>query len=570
VRTTSTGLIRLVALSTMMLIAAAPARLPRDRYPRNPGIDIEHYAFTITLSDTTDVIRGVATVRARYLIAGQRQLRLDLVGVADSLDGAGMTVDGVRTSAGPGSRAGPSAGVRPEGAPNLTWRHEHDQLYIDLGREIAKDEPIEVEIAYHGRPASGLKIGPNKHGDRTFFSAHWPHRARNWLPTVDHPYDKATSEMRVIAPAHYQIVSNGLLVEETDLGGGMRLTHWRQSVPIATWLYALGAAEFAVQHRGTAEGVPVETWVYRQDRDAGFSDFAQPTADVLAFYSDRVGPYAYEKLANVVANSVSGGMEAASAIFYGDRSVTGTGDRGWRDVVTHEIAHQWFGNAVTESDWDDVWLSEGFATYFTLLYREHAYGRDDFVAGLRQSRDRVLAFYETRPDYRVVHDNLADMSQVTTRMTYEKGAWVLHMLRERIGTDAFWRGIQSYYRQYRNGNATTADFRRAMEAASGQDLDEYFRQWLYQGGIPSISVSWRYDDKAKEVVIDARQAQDTYLFVFDVDIECVGADGSRARATLHMGPREPGTTRVGLAVAPASINIDPDTRLLARWTVTRS
>ena len=387
-------------IRAMLLVAAAPAGSPRDTYPKNYGIDVEHYTFTITLSDATDVIRGVATIRARFVAAGQRQLRLDLVGMADSPEGGGMTVDGIHLRAGPGSPAGRI----------LTWTHERDQLFIDLGTEVAGGEPVEVEIAYHGRPASGLKIGPNKYGDRTFFSDNWPHRARNWLPTIDHPYDKATSEMRVTAPAHYQVVSNGLLVEVTDLGGGMRLTHWKQSVPIATWLFALGAAGFAVQHRGTAAGVPVQTWVYRQDRDAGFADFAQPTTDVLAYYSDRIGPYSYEKLANVVANSVNGGMEAASSIFYGDRSVTGTGDRGWRDVVTHEIAHQWFGNAVTESDWDDVWLSEGFATYFTLLYREHAYGRDDFVAGLRQSRDRVLAFYETRPDYRVVHDNLADMA----------------------------------------------------------------------------------------------------------------------------------------------------------------
>jgi aminopeptidase N len=560
---------RFVVPLCTLLLAAAGVRSARDTYPRNPGIDIEHYAFTITLSDTTDVIGGVATVRARFVAAGQRTLRLDLVGVADSLQGAGMTVDAVRLVAGPSFAAehqtrGEGSGETPR---PLRWTHERDQLLIDLGGEVPRGEPIEAEITYHGRPASGLRIGPDKYGDRTFFSDNWPHRARNWLPTVDHPYDKATSEMRVIAPAHYQVVSNGLLVEETDLGGGVRRTHWKQSVPIATWLYALGAAEFAVQHRGTFAGVPVETWVYRQDRDAGFSDFASPTPDVLTWFSDRIGPYAYEKLANVVANSVSGGMEAASSIFYGDRSVTGTGDRGWKDVVTHEIAHQWFGNAVTEADWDDVWLSEGFATYFTLLYREHAYGRDDFVAGLRQSRDRVLAFYETRPDYRVVHDNLADMSQVTTRMTYEKGAWTLHMLRERIGTDTFWRGIRAYYAQYRNRNATTADFRRAMEDASHEDLEPFFRQWLYQGGIPDIALSWRWDARSKEIVVSAKQTQSAYSFAVDVEVEPVSADGQRARGILALRPGAPDSIRIPMDAKPTSLVVDPDTRLLARWTV---
>ncbi len=197
---------------------------------------------------------------------------------------------------------------------------------------------------------------------------------------------------------------------------------------------------------GDYQGKALQTWVYYQERDAGFYDFAVPTKQVLEFYGDMVGPYSYEKLANIQSNSVGGGMEAASSIFFGENSVTGERTTRWRNVVIHEIAHQWFGNAVTESDWDDVWLSEGFATYFTLLFREHQYGRDDFVEGLKQSRDRVRSFYEDNPDYRIVHDNLDDMSRVTSSQTYQKGGWTLHMLRGVIGDEAFWRGIQDYYR----------------------------------------------------------------------------------------------------------------------------
>ena len=123
------------------------------------------------------------------------------------------------------------------------------------------------------------------------------------------------------------------------------------------------------------------------------------------------------------------GMEAATAIFYGDNSVTGERTVRWRNVIIHEIAHQWWGNAVTENDWDHVWLSEGFATYFTLLYREYAYGRDDFLDGLARSRQTIIDFYTDNPDYRVVHDNLDDMRRVTNGMTYQKGGWFLHMLR---------------------------------------------------------------------------------------------------------------------------------------------
>jgi len=467
---------------------------PRDDYPKNPHVDIERYVFQLELSDDTDDIRGEATIVARFLADGVTQLRLDLINAGFDSAGRGMTVHEV-SSAGTG----------------LAFTHSEDVLLITIPASTAGHQRT-ITIRYSGAPATGLIIGPNKHGDRTFFSDNWPNRARHWLPTVDHPYDKAVSEMIVTAPAHYQVISNGLLIETTDVAPGVRRTHWRQSVPIATWLYVLGVARFAVQHVDDYKGKAIQTWVYPQDREAGFYDFAVPTKEAMAFYGDRVGPFAYEKLANVQSNSVGGGMEAATAIFYGDNSVTGRRDVRWRNVIIHEVAHQWFGNAVTEYDWDDVWLSEGFATYFTLLFIEHAYGRDEFVAGLERSRDRILRFYQERPDYRVVHDDLSDMGQVTTGMQYQKGAWTLHMLRGLVGTETFWEGIRSYYRRYMNGNASTDDFRRTMEEASGMDLGWFFQQWLYQGGVPLVEGSWSYDGDRDEVTVELKQLTPGYQF----------------------------------------------------------
>jgi aminopeptidase N len=383
-------------------------------------------------------------------------------------------------------------------------------------------------VLYGGVPASGLVIGPNLHGDRTFFSDNWPNRARQWLPTVDHPHDKATCEFVVTAPAHYQVVSNGLLVEETDLGHGRRRTHWRQSVPIAPWLYALGVARFAVDHRPAWRGVPIETWVYPQDRDRGFEVFAEPTVAALDFFASRVGPYPYERLAHVQSNSVKGGMESATAIFYGDESATGERGKRWRDVIIHEIAHQWWGNAVTESDWDDVWLSEGFATYFTHLFIEHTEGRDAFVARLRADRDAIRAFDEEHPKYRIVHDNLANMRQVVTGPgTYKKGGWTLHMLRGVVGDVAFWTGIREYYRRHRDGNASTADFRRAMEEASGRELAWFFDQWLRRGGMLKVRVRWTWDTEAGTLRLDVEQLQPgpPYRMPIEVGLEVGGEAG---------------------------------------------
>ena len=179
-------------------------------------------------------------------------------------------------------------------------------------------------------------------------------------------------------------------------------------------------------------------------------------------------------------------MEAASAIMYGENLVNGQRQNRVRDIVIHEIAHQWWGNAVTESDWDDVWLSEGFATYFTLLFQEHAYGHDVFVAGLLNARKRVVDFHAKNPGYRIVHDDLADTSKVITA-AYQMGGWVLHMLRGLVGDAAFWKGIRAYYAEFMNSNATTADFQRAMEAASGRPLGSFFDR----GSAGAVCRHWR-------------------------------------------------------------------------------
>ena len=531
------------------LAASAQSFSPdyKDSYPKNPSVDILNYAFELKLSDQSDSLFGKATIDARFLTAGQSELRLDLIKQSDERGGKGMTVHEVSM----------------QGQP-LSFRHDRDQIFIQLGRASQAMERVKVTVTYSGIPAAGLKIGANKHGDRAFFSDNWSSRVRNWLPTVDHPSDKATSELIVIAPAHYQVVSNGVLVEETSRGDGTTLTHWKNSVPIATWLFMLGVADFAVQHVDRFDGKPIQTWVARQDRDAGFFDFAEPTKKVLAYYTDLVGPFGYEKLANIVSNATSGGMEAASAIAYSEASVTGERSRRWQLVIIHEIAHQWFGNAVTESDWNDVWLSEGFATYYTLLFRDHEYGHDDFIAGLKDARSRVVAFYKDNYDFQIVRPMVEDLNDVSGPMMYQKGAWTLHMLRERLGVDAFTAGVRSYYAEYKDKNARTADFMRHLEEASGQKLDGFFTQWLFQGGIPHIEASWWAEGDT--VKVNLAQTQLKYRFDLDVDIALKYTDGTTSKVTSVKMPIGSGANSmvsgsVHAEKEVAEVIIDPDTRL---------
>ncbi|SHO60016.1 M1 family metallopeptidase [Algoriphagus zhangzhouensis] len=518
-----------------------------DSYPKNPKVDVLNYQFKIELSDDTDVIKCEVLVDVKYLGEGVENLRLDLVKASEALENKGMIISSIQ-----------SDGV------DLYYIHEGDELQIKLPSRSQTNEEKQYKIVYSGIPASGLKIAENKYGDRTFFSDNWPDKGRNWLAIVDHPYDKATSEFIVTAPSHYQVVSNGLKIEETDLGDGNRITHWKQSVPIASWLYVLGVARFAMQEVDQFDHKSIQTWVYYQDREKGFYDFAVPTKQVLEYYSDYIGPFSYEKLANIQSNSVSGGMEAASAILYSESSVVGDRNTRWRNVIIHEIAHQWFGNSVTEYDWDDVWLSEGFATYFTLLFREHAYGRDDFLEGLANSKRTVDSFHEKNPEYRIVHDNLSDMSKVVSSHTYQKGSWILHMLRGVVGTENFWKGIRAYYAKYQNKNATTDDFRFEMEKASGQDLKWFFEQWLYKPGTLKLEGIWTYDPALKLVKIDLDQVQnDGSQFRMPIQVAIKTKDKIEEKLIL-IDSKE---NQFGIQVdeEPEEIILDPKTWVLMDW-----
>ena len=517
-----------------------------DPYPKNPNIDALNYRFEVELSDETDEILGKMTMDVRFLTDSILHLRLDLINRSAALENKGMQVTAVESN-----------------GQAVMYQHDKDVLLITLPSPSTQNQRSQFTITYRGIPATGLIIADNKYGDRTFFSDNWPNKARNWLPTIDHPYDKATCEFVVKAPNHYQVVSNGLLIEETDLSNSQRLTHWKQSVPIAPWLYVLGVAQFAVQQVGDFEGKAIQTWVYYQDREAGFYDFAEPTKKVLEFYSSYIGPFVYEKLANIQSNSVGGGMEAASAILYGDRSVSGEREIRWRNIVIHEIAHQWFGNSVTEYDWDDVWLSEGFATYFTLLFIEHEYGRDAFLEGLESSKQRVDNFYQKNPDYRIVHDNLKDMSKVTSSQTYQKGSWTLHMLRGVVGTENFWKGIRSYYQKYQNGHASTADFRREMEEASGKDLSVFFQQWLYKGGTLQYAGNWQYDAKKKQVRIAIDQVQkDGSFFEMPLELGIYFKGEEQPQLKTVDVKRKSNVFTIDVDNEPEEIKLDPNTWVL--------
>lgn len=530
-----------------VILLLAPLFSWADLYPINKQIDVKHYSFELSLSDSTDLIVGTTNIKVQFKQTGMQQFRLDLVNQTEKRQGKGMKINAIMF-----------------GSEKLVYTHLNDVLIIQLPRPSALNEELQFTIQYHGVPFDGLRIGATKFGDRSFFNENWPNRTRHWLPTIDHPYDKATSEFIVKAPAKYKVVSNGLLLEESYLGNNMKLTHWKQSVPVSSWLFVLGVAEFAVQYVDQFNGKSIETWVYAKNREAGFYDFKEPTKKVLEFYTKYVGPFAYEKLANIQTPSVNGGMETSSAIFYGEDLVNGKRDERIRNIVIHEIAHQWFGNAVTETTWDDAWLSEGFATYFTLLFIENEYGKAEFDKGIAKAKKAVFDMSVKMPNFSIISDRTAEKEVVTTGLTYQKGAWILHMLRNLVGDANFQKGIQLYYAKYFNANASTNQLREEMEKASGKNLKQFFKQWLYQPINPSINANWSFDSKQKKLVVQLEQTQTgDMLFDLPVEINYYIKDNPTPKTIKVQLNKKQQSFSFPSNSAPEKIVVDPNNKLLS-------
>jgi aminopeptidase N len=509
---------------------------------QQPGIDVHNYIFHISIPDTGSGILGQAIVAFQRSAAAGDTLRLDLVG---------MSVDSV-------------FGLPPRGRPRLLEaRYDGRVLHVPI-RGLGTGQ-LRVAVAYHGVPEDGLRVGPNAYGERVAFADNWPERARYWLPTVDSPGDKAGVSWTVEVPAGWRVVANGQRNGEQVLPDGRRLFRWLLQRPIPAYTMVLGAGKLSASPHAAADSaagrVGVEVWTYPQDSafaDSGPFRNARAIVDAMV---RLVGPFPYPWLNHVESSTRYGGMENSGAIFYAERPyLERTMGEG---VVRHETAHQWFGDAVTERAWAHLWLSEGFASYFDLVVGAALHGDSVLVAGMR--RAAAAYFGSSVVDRPVVDTGQHDPTRLLNANSYQKGAWVLHMLRGEIGDSAFFRGIRAYYRVYRDRTAVSADFQREVERAAGRRLDWFFRQWLWQPGYPRLAYAWSHDSSAGTVRLRVRQEQPVAWGWFRlphlaVRFERPDGDGAEVRDIAVTAPETDVTLDVPFD--PVRVALDPDHRLL--------
>ncbi|MDM7914757.1 MAG: M1 family aminopeptidase [Candidatus Eisenbacteria bacterium] len=469
------------------------ASLARGRTtPNQLAYDALFYDLDLNLDPVAHVLTGNVLTRARVLSGPLATFDLDLA--------ANMTVTG--------SQAGGHA---------ATFSHIGDVLTVTLDRAYQTGETVEVRVLYNGNP-QGDAWGWDTHlGQPMIWTLSEPFGGRTWWPSKDWSDDKADSvNVRVTAPTGLITASNGELREQSD-NGITSVARWHEGFPISTYLVSLAVHPFAVYsdwyHASPSDSLEIKFFMYPDDVQENAAVNAK-VKDMIGIYSGIFGAYPFqgEKYGHAEF-PWGGGMEhqtCTSLGYFGE----------W--VVAHELAHQWWGDMITCEDFHHVWLNEGFATYCEALYSEVAYGPD----GYRQDIDGNKYF---GPGSIYVPD-LNDWGRIfDSNLSYNKGSWVLHMLRHVLGEEDFFASLRAYYQTYRYSVATTEKFRDVCEQVSGRDLDWFFQEWIYGEYYPEYSLSYTFTPGGGgwDVALTIDQTQTWQIFRMPVDVTIHMANGEQ-------------------------------------------
>ncbi|MCA1555961.1 MAG: M1 family metallopeptidase, partial [Acidobacteria bacterium] len=452
-------------------------------------------------------------------------------------------------------------------------------------RPARRGERLRLSIVYHGRPADGLILTNDKDGHPSATGDNWPNRVHHWIPALDHPSAKASVNFNVTAPARTLVVANGRLDSRRTNTNATQTWTYTEAAPMPPYCMVVVVGEFAHIKPGvmlpTQLTAPVSYYVPPSDQKFALDGFGAAIPS-LTYFSQTIAPFPYAKLAHIVGATRFGGMENSGAIIY-SRTLFDPRDaapvssrfrvrRGLVELIAHETAHQWFGDAVTPATWADLWLSEGFATYYAGLFVEHAEGQAAFREYMRRKSEEYFKYEGTRRA--PIHDReTEDLNELLNPNNYQKGAWVLHMLRAELGDAAFFRGVRAYYRTHLNRTATTEDLRAALERASGKALREFFTRWVYASGHPRYEAAWSWSERATGrdgiLTLTLKQTQEGGAHFPNVmPVEIVTATGTR-RIKLTPTGREI-STRVYLNKRPTEVHFDPDATILKELTMSSS
>jgi aminopeptidase N len=475
------------------------------------------------------------------------------------------------------------AAVRREDGTPMPFVSTSSQLRITVEPPLHAGETLTFEVAYAVEsPQRGLYF--IEHEPRHVWTQSQDSDARSWFPCFDYPAEKQTTSTRITVPNGQFALGNGALVERI-VGSDETTFVYEQRVPHSTYLVTMVAGPFSEIEQQHAR---VHVWYYvLPGREADGERAFVNTPRMIDVFERVIGvPYPYERYSQIaVADFIFGGMENTSATTQTDRVLPDERanlDASADFLVSHELAHQWFGDLVTCRDWSQAWLNEGFATYFEAVWLEADKGWDEYVYEIFGLVQRYLEEDAERYRRPIVCNVFRDPIELFDRHLYEKGGAVLHMLRGDLGWSRLQRSLARYVGDNAYRTVETIDLIRAIEAETGRNLRAFFAQWVERSGHPELDVSYRWDAERSVALVTVKQTQriadDAPAYAFDLDLGFVAELPSSIATDAGDGPL-PGETRVRMAVSlavhtfaiplaaqPALVRVDPSGWILADWT----
>lgn len=471
----------------------------------------------------------------------------------------------------------------------LKYDYKNDVLKINLDKTYNRNQDYTVYIKYTARPnevkdkgsaaitdAKGLYFVNAQGKDADKPTQIWTQgeteASSAWFPTIDKPNQKTTQEIYMTVPDKYVTLSNGLMKSSTKENNGMRTDHWVMDKKHAPYLFFMGVGEYAVV-KDKWRNIPVDYFVEKEYEPYAKQIFGN-TPEMIEFFSERLNyDYPWAKYSQITARDyVSGAMENTTAVLHQESAQQKPGDlideNKWEDVISHELFHHWFGDLVTAESWSNLTVNESFANYSEYLWNEYKYGKDFADYTLMKasegyfrdpsnvSKDLVRFDYHSRED-------------MFDAVSYNKGGSILHMLRNYLGDDAFFEGLNDYLKTNEYGTGEAQQVRLSLEKVSGKDLNWFFNQWYYGSGHPKISYTTSFEPVKKMVTITINQNQIGENFQFPLAID-VYENGKPTRKNVWVAAREKNDFTFQVAKNPDFININADGILLAEFTETKT
>jgi aminopeptidase N len=549
----------LAAISSAVIITIAAfyshAQPARADFNRPQTFDAQHYRLSVSFDRAKKLVRADTVVTLQPLAKGFRTAEFDAVDLTFT-----------------------SVTLEPAGT-ELAVRTLRDKAIVTLDREYGPGESLSIRFRYTAVPKKGIYFVDASSGEGVRHSSQiWtqgePDEARHWFPSFDFPSDKATTEQFITALPNETVIGNGELIEKITNPDSTVTWHYKMPVPHSTYLVSFVIGEYT-KITDSARGIPLAYYVYPGKENTGKKAFGS-TGKMIEVFEDLTGvKFPYNKYdQTIVANFQFGGMENITATTMADTEIffadIESGEAVVTDLVSHELAHSWFGDLVTCRNWAELWLNEGFATFMEAAYREKAFGRGSYMAKIRSdaatflidemiNKKRHALFNQRAKDVGSLFDN--------SSTTYNKGGAVVHMLREQVGNENFWKGINAYLTRHRFAPVESTDLRKAMEEASGQDLKWFFDQWVYGAGAPSLSIRPTYNRISKKLSLSIAQTQLTDTItpaVFRLPLTVrFRVGGKVVTENLDLTKRIQ-TVSFNVDGRPTDLEIDPDERIILK------